>query len=227
MAFQHNFNPDHKCPIGHEIMFDPVIAADGHNYERKNITTWFRESGSRRSPMTNEEMPSLMVFPNLALRGQIREWLETIKNKPIPDDIQSLVDTYYETFQMEELDRATEEAICIMNNQMNNNYNEFETIMNQIPMDVNEDYEEQDGGDHGFDAIAAGIEAAGGDDEYIYPPNVELFPDETENFIEMINQQNLNRVEEERDDTLDNINRFINMMDNFNDYTLPPLESYN
>ena len=29
-----------------------------------------------------------------------------IKNKPIPDDIQSLVDTYYETFQMEELEEA-------------------------------------------------------------------------------------------------------------------------
>ena len=211
--FEHNFDVDYKCPIGHEIMFDPVIAADGHNYERTNITRWFEESGSRRSPMTNEEMTTLTVFPNLAMRSQIREWLTYIKNKPIPEDIQSLVDDYYEKQAVEELDRATQEAICIMNNQMNNNYNEFETMMNQITTDNDVARENESVG-----IDADGIAATGGDDEYIYPPNVELFPAETDDYIEMLNQQNLNREE---------TRTYLNMMDmTHNGYSLPPLESY-
>ena len=212
--FEHNFDVDYKCPIGYEIMIDPVIAADGHNYERENITKWFEESGSRRSPLTNEEMPTLTVFPNLALRTQIRNWIDYIKNKPIPEDIQSLLDDYFEKQAVIELDRATQEAIVLMNNQMNNNYNEFESVMDQIATD-------NEGGDvnESADIGEAGIEASGGDDEYIYPPNVVLFPDETEDFIEMLNQENLNRAI--------NTRQYLNMIDMTHDsYSLQPVESH-
>ena len=30
------------CPITYEIMEDPVIAYDGHSYERKAIKEWYR-----------------------------------------------------------------------------------------------------------------------------------------------------------------------------------------
>ena len=43
--FDHNF----KCPISHEIMIEPVIAADGHNYEKENIELWFQTSGGTSS----------------------------------------------------------------------------------------------------------------------------------------------------------------------------------
>ena len=36
------------CPISMEIMRDPVIAADGHTYERVEIESWF--ANNRTSP---------------------------------------------------------------------------------------------------------------------------------------------------------------------------------
>ena len=45
-----------ECPITHEIMNDPVIAADGHTYERRAIERWL--SQKNYSPMTG-----LMINP--------------------------------------------------------------------------------------------------------------------------------------------------------------------
>ena len=50
------------CPITQEIMTDPVIAADGHTYERRAILAWFIEHST--SPMTNKELSNLQVVPN-------------------------------------------------------------------------------------------------------------------------------------------------------------------
>ena len=48
--------PDHcKCAISLGIMADPVIASDGHAYERREIETWInkcRESKSNPSCLT-------------------------------------------------------------------------------------------------------------------------------------------------------------------------------
>lgn len=30
-----------RCPITHELMKDPVMATDGHTYEREAIMKWF------------------------------------------------------------------------------------------------------------------------------------------------------------------------------------------
>ena len=38
------------CPISMEIMRDPVIAADGHTYERADIELWFANNNT--SPKT-------------------------------------------------------------------------------------------------------------------------------------------------------------------------------
>ena len=38
------------CPITLDAFRDPVVAADGHSYERVNIERWFRESST--SPAT-------------------------------------------------------------------------------------------------------------------------------------------------------------------------------
>ncbi|KAL3821905.1 hypothetical protein ACHAXA_008439, partial [Cyclostephanos tholiformis] len=40
------------CPITQELLRDPVVAEDGHTYERKSLTTWFG-MGRDRSPVTN------------------------------------------------------------------------------------------------------------------------------------------------------------------------------
>eukprot|EP01047_Picozoa_sp_COSAG01_P096564 COSAG01_NODE_27044_length_696_cov_0.993300_1_plen_207_part_01 len=60
------------CPISHEIMADPVCAADGHSYERTAIETWFRTK--QTSPMTNDAMASTVLTPNRLLKSQIGEW---------------------------------------------------------------------------------------------------------------------------------------------------------
>ena len=62
------------CPITTELMTDPVVAADGHTYERSSIETWFQQCGDApKSPLTNVVLPSAMLIPNHALRKAIAE----------------------------------------------------------------------------------------------------------------------------------------------------------
>ena len=42
------------CPITFEIMQDPVVAADGHSYERSAITKWMQTKDN--SPRTGEAL---------------------------------------------------------------------------------------------------------------------------------------------------------------------------
>lgn len=55
------------CPITTELLRDPVVAADGHTYERQHIKEWLQKSDT--SPMTNEPMDHKHLIPNLALRA--------------------------------------------------------------------------------------------------------------------------------------------------------------
>ena len=65
---------DFMCPITQEKMVDPVIAQDGHTYERKAIEAWF--STSAMSPMTNAPLPNgnKTLLPNFNLKSQIASW---------------------------------------------------------------------------------------------------------------------------------------------------------
>jgi hypothetical protein len=89
---------------GQEVLSDPVTAADGIAYEfwlldenidenreirhtktleprRAAIEAWFahRKSG-RRSPMTNEPLPTTAVYPNAPLKRAIEECMANIKS---------------------------------------------------------------------------------------------------------------------------------------------------
>jgi hypothetical protein len=68
---------DFMCPISGEIMTDPVIAKDGHNYERNNIVERFRERLS--SPLTNQNLESTELTPNHTLKKFIAD-LETLNS---------------------------------------------------------------------------------------------------------------------------------------------------
>ena len=61
------------CCISYEVMTDPVICADGHTYEKKNIETWLLQSN--RSPKTNLVLEHKGLIPNFALK----ELLEDVK----------------------------------------------------------------------------------------------------------------------------------------------------
>jgi hypothetical protein len=55
------------CPITLELMTDPVVAEDGHSYERTAIARWFAE-GHQTSPKSREIIgPALL--PNHAMRA--------------------------------------------------------------------------------------------------------------------------------------------------------------
>ncbi|KAK9806977.1 hypothetical protein WJX72_009234 [[Myrmecia] bisecta] len=57
------------CPITQELMRDPVIAEDGHTYDRAAMEQWLSKHDT--SPMTNEALTSKALFPNLIVRRLI------------------------------------------------------------------------------------------------------------------------------------------------------------
>ena len=65
---------DFVCPITQALMEDPVLATDGHTYERRAIEAWL----ARRltSPRTGGELQAPTVFPNHSMRRMIIEWRE-------------------------------------------------------------------------------------------------------------------------------------------------------
>lgn len=65
-----------KCPITHQIMYDPVSLDDGHTYERSAIKEWLRNHNS--SPITNLPLRTKKLIPNHSLRGAIEDWVVNV-----------------------------------------------------------------------------------------------------------------------------------------------------
>jgi len=80
------------CPITGGVMRDPVVAADGHTYERAALMKWFRTcrrrqcqltglpNGTLTSPMTGETMGPNW-FPNHSLRQLLSSVLDLHKKE--------------------------------------------------------------------------------------------------------------------------------------------------
>ena len=64
------------CPISMEIMTEPVLAADGHTYDKKSIEQWFKTKS--KSPITNLEIDTLLT-PNILLYNLISEHLKKME----------------------------------------------------------------------------------------------------------------------------------------------------
>jgi len=64
------------CPISHELMSDPVVASDGHCYQRNDIESWLEMKGT--SPMTGAPLAHPQLYPNFSLRSQIENWKDLI-----------------------------------------------------------------------------------------------------------------------------------------------------
>ncbi len=56
-----------SCPITREPMIDPVVAADGHTYERRAIVKWMQTSN--KSPLTGEVLGHSQLVSNYMLIG--------------------------------------------------------------------------------------------------------------------------------------------------------------
>lgn len=85
------------CPITLSMMRDPVIAEDGHTYEREAITQWF--ATSNKSPKTNEPLYTMQLIPNIALRNIIQDFLaanpSALIKSAVPDYIPSPLQLSY------------------------------------------------------------------------------------------------------------------------------------
>ena len=76
------------CPITQRIMKDPVIAGDGHTYERKAVEAWWAR-GKRTSPATGARMNSLTLIPSVSIKQLIADFLElhpAAKEEQFDDD---------------------------------------------------------------------------------------------------------------------------------------------
>ena len=72
--------PDmYLCPILRELMTDPVVAADGHTYERRAIKRWIKNEGT--SPMTRARISDKSVIPNQALKQVIEAFVKAENDK--------------------------------------------------------------------------------------------------------------------------------------------------
>lgn len=60
-------------------MRDPVIAEDGHTYEKAVIEKWLEKSPT--SPMTRQQLSSAMLIPNFALKQLIDQWKDEQRRK--------------------------------------------------------------------------------------------------------------------------------------------------
>ena len=55
------------------LMTDPVIAADGHTYERAAMQKWLKEHNT--SPVTGVALLHPKLVPNVIIRGVIQQQL--------------------------------------------------------------------------------------------------------------------------------------------------------
>lgn len=64
---------EHLCPITLTVMVDPVLAVDGHSYERNAILEHFQRNGAK-SPKTNLPLEHTSLIPNYTLKAIINDW---------------------------------------------------------------------------------------------------------------------------------------------------------
>ncbi|KAK6496287.1 hypothetical protein TWF481_002312 [Arthrobotrys musiformis] len=62
------------CPITKELFQDPVVAADGHTYERRAIERWFSMTTEKKSPSTGSEIAHTKLVADVPTTREIEEW---------------------------------------------------------------------------------------------------------------------------------------------------------
>jgi hypothetical protein len=72
--------PEFRCPITMDIMRDPVMAPDGHTYERSAIVQAL--AAKSVSPLTRQPMSAASLLPNHALRAAIEHWYKSKPSAP-------------------------------------------------------------------------------------------------------------------------------------------------
>ncbi len=63
------------CPITYELMREPVVASDGHTYEKNAIEKWLKSSYT--SPRNGEPIESTLI-PNYNLKKLIQDIINEV-----------------------------------------------------------------------------------------------------------------------------------------------------
>ena len=79
----HQCPSEYFCPITQDVICDPVIAWDGHTYERVSIARWLEEHAT--SPMTGETLQDRTLRPNHSMRSQIIGYGEKLQSEGLCD----------------------------------------------------------------------------------------------------------------------------------------------
>jgi len=69
------------CPISLALMTDPVMAMDGHTYDRSAIENWLENNNT--SPLTNNVLPAKTLIPNHNLKSQIEAWKTKVEKAQV------------------------------------------------------------------------------------------------------------------------------------------------
>ena len=67
------------CPITLALFRDPVLAQDGHTYEREAIQEWIERGG--RSPITDQDLSLEHLYPNYAIKKAVDQFENTLRSK--------------------------------------------------------------------------------------------------------------------------------------------------
>eukprot|EP01040_Poterioochromonas_malhamensis_P005109 gene5110-5472_t len=125
-ALENEENHKFIDPISLDIMNDPVIASDGHSYERVHITEWFKKAkqstGVILSPLTGVPLPNETLRSNLELKAEIDEFKaskSSIQTKDIKftlsSEIYKELDRISQMKQLGELDLKPPKIIVVGN----------------------------------------------------------------------------------------------------------------
>jgi U-box domain len=96
-----------SCPITQEPMRDPVVAADGHTYERSAIVRWLQSSD--KSPLTGSVLPHKNLVPNYMLLSSLHEQAAAASALQAPHNPSIMVETVEEESDLD--DETTEVQI--------------------------------------------------------------------------------------------------------------------
>jgi len=95
-----NVPKDFVCPITLEIMENPVIAADGHSYERTALENWLK-NGTKTSLLTRKQLGHERMIENISLKKVIDDFKENIS--PLIQQLGKLVKSAPPTYESEKI----------------------------------------------------------------------------------------------------------------------------
>jgi len=83
---------EYICPLTMDIMAEPLLSREGHNYEREAILNWVGENGT--SPLTREPLRPSQLVLNRAMKFRIQFFLRQngiVNEVAVADDAKQFV----------------------------------------------------------------------------------------------------------------------------------------